>query len=243
MNKLELFYNSYHNKNSFFYKPITAGNFTYFYILQLLQKADSLRGRTILDVGCGVGALSFYFASQGAKAVVGVDVSSRAIQIAQAAQDKLQFPTIFFKQGELVNNMYAFDILFCSEVIEHVADDSAFLHTLCSNIKPGGTLLLTTPSKENALFKFGFYKKFDKEVGHERRYTKEGLAKLILSHGFEIQVIREVEGPLRNILFTTKLGFIIRFIRGPLVPLFHFFDTLSAKIFGASDIQVIAKKL
>ncbi len=243
MNTLESFYNSYHSKNSFFYKAITAGNFTYFYILQLLQKADSIKGATILDVGCGVGALSFYFAGQGAKAVVGVDVSSRAIQIAQTAQGKLLFPNVVFKHGELVNNMYAFNMLFCSEVIEHVADDSAFLHTLHSNIKPGGTLVLTTPSKENVLYKLGFYKKFDKEVGHERRYTKAGLAKLITSHGFVIQVIREVEGPLRNILFTTKLGFLIRFIRGPLVPLFHFFDTLSAKIFGASDIQVIARKL
>ncbi len=243
MNTLESFYNRYHAKNAFFFKTIDASNCTYFYILQLLQQADALTGATVLDLGCGVGAVSFFMAQHGAKAVIGLDVSSRAIGIAQAAQQQVQQPNLIFKCGELVTKMHGFDTIFCSEVIEHVKDDAHFLDVIHSNLKVGGTLILTTPSKENVLFKLGFYRSFDSEVGHYRRYTKESLQQLLKAHGFDVKSIRAVEGPLRNILYTTKLGFLIRFIRGPLVPVFHFFDSISAQLFGASDIQVIAKKI
>lgn len=201
-----------------------------------------MKGRTILDIGCGVGALSFYFARHGAKAVAGLDVSSRAIDIAQVAQAELRLPNLFFKRGELVASMYAFDTIFCSEVIEHIKDDETFLDILWSNLKPGGVLILTTPTKENVLYSLGFYRKFDTEVGHERRYTKQQLLEIVTKHGFTVTTMRAVEGPLRNILFTTKLGFLIKGIKGPLVPLFHFFDRCSAVLFGASDLQIIAKK-
>jgi hypothetical protein len=130
----------------------------------------------------------------------------------------------------------------CSEIIEHIPDDVAFAQHVYSHLKPGGTALVTTPSSENVLTRLGFYAKFDARVGHIRRYTTVSIQQLLQHVGFEIVEVRTVEGPLRNLLFTTPLGFLVRFIKGPLVPIFHWFDTVSAALFGAADIQVIARK-
>ncbi len=239
---VQQFYDGYHKKNNHFSKLIGRGNTTYWYILQLLHKAvlaDALRGE-VLDVGCGVGSLSLYV-SQYATSVLGIDVSKRAIDISESARAALNIKNVVFKRQELEEETGVFDLIICSEVIEHIPDDETFLSVLRKNLKTGGYLVLTTPSSQNMLYKLGYYKKFDAEVGHVRRYTEKELIEKLEASDFEYQVLRSVEGPLRNVLFTSKIGFLLRFIRGPLVPIFHWFDSLSARVFGASDIQVIAR--
>lgn len=244
MGKRSAFYDRYHLKNQRFFKVIRPGNFTYFYTLDFLHKPyllPILRQGQILDVGCGVGALSLYAARLGAK-VTGIDISARAIGICNDAKKALGFKNVSFKEAELTAGQATFDLAICSEIIEHVPDDQKFAKLLLTQLKPGGFLYLSTPSLDTVLYRFGFYTKFDSEVGHLRRYTEQSLAKLLEKAGWEIVELRSVEGPLRNILYTTRLGFVIKFIKGPLVPLFHLVDGWSARIFGASDIQVIARK-
>lgn len=173
----------------------------------------------------------------------GIDISKRAISIAQAAKKETQLKNVTFANEVLSKGKAQYDLAVCSEVIEHIADENDFLKKIHSNLKKGGKLLLTTPSKENVLYKMNYYQKFDKEVGHLRRYTRASLIKLLKTNHFEIIALKEVEGPLRNILFTSKLGFLIKFIKGPLVPLFHLIDGVLAKLLGASDLQVLVKKV
>lgn len=237
------FYDRYHQKNDRFSKVIGQGNFTYWYNLASLHQAckKGFAGLKVLDVGCGVGTISLYLAAQGAD-VTGIDVSRRAIQLATDARDKIGLRSVKFKQGEVRRQPLTYDIITCFEVIEHVPDEETFVKTLFANLKPGGRLVLSTPSKQNLLFKMGFYTSFDKEVGHLRRYTKERLRSVLESAGFKIISLREVEGPIRNVLFTTKLGFLIKGIRGPLVPLFQMIDEGMGRLLGFSDLQVIAQK-
>lgn len=250
MSNKQDFYDSYHTKNNFFYSVISRNNFTYFLILnffydaaflRLLTKKKSFEEITLLDVGCGVGTLAFYFASLGAT-VKGIDVSQRAIDICNEAKAHLALKNVTFKKELLKKGEEECDLVVSSEVIEHVEDEDTFLKNISSHLKPGGLLFLTTPSKENSLYRLGFYKKFDEEVGHLRRYTSTSLKKVLEKNHFEILEMKKSEGPLRNILYTTKLGFLIRFLRGPLVPLFHYFDSWTVRFFGASNIMVVAQK-
>lgn len=240
---LVTFYNQYHQKNKPYSGVITRQNMTYYLCLQMLGKALGARSKTqrVLDVGCGVGALSL-FCAQEENIVVGIDVAPDAIEIAQRAARAAQLPNCAFAVGELGLGKGSFDLVICSEILEHVADESAFLHRVASQLRVGGMLYLSSPSRDVATYQWGWLDKFDKEVGHLRRYSENELRNLIESHGFVVEHIRSVESPLRNALYTTKLGFLVRYIRGPLVPLFHLFDAFVGKLFGFCDIQVVARK-
>lgn len=237
------FYDQYHQKNDHFHKVIKGNNFTYYYLFEVMRMAgiEDVAGMKILDVGCGVGTMALYFAVHGAE-VTGVDISPRAVHIARAAAKDLKLNNVTFVNGEVEKGTGQFDLILCSEIIEHVPDEIGFLKLIRSNLKKNGKLVLTTPSRENLLYSLGYYKKFDAEVGHLRRYTMKSLPESLAKAGLSPIVFRGVEGPLRNILFTSKFGVVIRFIKGPLIPLFHALDMLTARVFGAADLQVVAEK-
>lgn len=241
-NKLQQFYDQYHQQNNRFSGVIGRNNFTYWYILKTLQRAcSSWQGKKVLDVGCGVGSLSFYVAAQGAS-VTGLDVSQRAIRIAKDAASSNALP-VRFVLGEVADVPGHYDVIICSEVLEHIKDEISFLNALRQRLSPNGTVIITTPSSENWLYKVGYYRAFDVRVGHERRYTKSRLLSVLQKNGFEVTSIIACEGPLRNLLFTfPPLGWLVRFVRGPIVPLFGWFDSISAMLFGAADWQVIARR-
>jgi len=242
-NDVKQFYDEYHQKNDHFHNVIKANNFTYYYLFEVMGMAgiDDVSGMRILDVGCGVGTMSLYFAAHGAE-VTGVDISPRAIQIANSAAKDLKIKNVSFINGEVEKGSGQFDLILCSEIVEHVPDEAGFLTIIRTNLKRSGKLILTTPSSENLLYKLGYYKAFDAQVGHLRRYTMKSLPTSLAKADLSPILLRGVEGPLRNILFTSKLGILIRFIKGPLIPLFHVVDMLTARMFGAADLQVVAEK-
>lgn len=242
--KLHTFYNTYHQKNDVYSKPINDSNFTYFYFIKYFAKHFSglYSSQThILDVGCGVGSLSFYLASKG-MTVHGIDISSRAISLCNEVKKRIGLPTVSFKRSVLDAQIEKNDVVICSEIIEHIDDDAQFVSLLAGKLKKNGYLFLSTPSKANIFFPLGIFARFDAEVGHVRRYTAESLEQVLTRHGFKIEALYPIEGILRNILFTSKLGFLIKFIRGPLVPLFHAVDSLFIKAFGPCNYFVVARK-
>lgn len=241
--RVSQFYDRFHQKSSAYRSVIKDNNFTYWYLLKslnfvLTQLTGSAR---VLDIGCGVGTLALYTTKKGFW-VKGIDISPRAIKIAHLAQMAVEIANADFIVGSLEDEKNQYELVFCNDLIEHIKDDRLFAKKLASKLKTGGYLLLSTPLRDNWLAKLGFYKKFDKFVGHERRYLAGEVELLFLAQGLEIIELKTVEGPLRSLLFSSKLGILIRFIRGPLVPLFHFVDELFGRIFGWSECILIARK-
>jgi len=81
--------------------------------------AAALRpGESVLDIGCGDGAMLEHFARTRAVRCVGVDISSAAVALAQrrGVDARLDTPADLLRDGE------TFDHVVLSEVIEHVAD-------------------------------------------------------------------------------------------------------------------------
>jgi SAM-dependent methyltransferase len=101
-------------------------------------------GTDYLEVGCGFG-LSLDFARRvlGWR-VRGLDPSPFAA--AGRAQLDLPIESRFLMSGGL--DAASADVIHASEFIEHVADPVAMLRTMASALRPGGTLLLTTPAAE-----------------------------------------------------------------------------------------------
>lgn len=100
------------------------------------------RGDDFLDVGSNFGFMVEAAARQGFRAI-GVEVNRTLVGAARA-----QFPDRSFVAGSLEEQQFGarrFDVVYCSEVIEHTADPRLFLTQLAAVMRPGGLLYLTTP--------------------------------------------------------------------------------------------------
>lgn len=105
-----------------------------------------LTGRRALDVGCGAGLLCEPLARLGA-AVVGVDAAAENIAVARnhAASAGL---IVDYRFGDVAQlGLFGFGLVCAMEVIEHVANKSAFLGALAAALEPDGLMILSTPNR------------------------------------------------------------------------------------------------
>ncbi|MBI5358323.1 class I SAM-dependent methyltransferase [Candidatus Amesbacteria bacterium] len=179
--------------------------------------------------------------------VVGVDISENVIKMCKQNSTQFNLNYIdFICSGKVPQKIkkLKFDLIICSEVIEHVDADVELIRELANLLNDNGLIIITTPSINAPLYKMGLLNKFDKRVGHLRRYTEEELLKKIKLSGLKIISLYKREGILRNSLFNLNgFGWIIRFIRGPMINIVSYIDMLTVGLFGESDLQVIAQKL
>jgi 2-polyprenyl-3-methyl-5-hydroxy-6-metoxy-1,4-benzoquinol methylase len=111
-------------------------------------------GKRVLDFGCMDGVFTFRLQQMGANAV-GYDISPGAIAQAKqfrAAAARPVFTTVPPGPGQ-------FDLIYCSEAMDNVGDDSALVGELVGYLAPGGSLVGTTPigDEESDPAKRGIY--------------------------------------------------------------------------------------
>lgn len=117
------------------------------------ESVRPLDGLAALDVGCGGGLLAEPLARLGAD-VVGIDASATAIEAARAHAEATATPVRYrvATAEALVPEGRRFDIVVCSEVIEHAADRDGLLAALCRLTAPGGILVVTTINRTARAF-------------------------------------------------------------------------------------------
>ena len=113
-----------------------------------------LTGLRVLDIGCGGGLLAEPMARLGAH-VTGIDVTAPAI-VAASAHAAAMHLTIDYRTitvEDLATTDEQFDVIYASEVIEHVADRPAFIGAIANMLKPDGVVVITTINRSlRALF-------------------------------------------------------------------------------------------
>ena len=104
-----------------------------------------LTGLRILDIGCGGGLLAEPMARLGAT-MTGIDVTETAIMAAtaHARQAGLDIDYRCCTAEEMASNGVSFDVIYASEVIEHVANRSLFVKAIASMLNPKGVVIITT---------------------------------------------------------------------------------------------------
>ncbi len=159
-----------------------------------------------LDLGCGAGAFTAELARDGVL-VVGVDVAQAALRRARERHPSLDFRWTPI-DGPLPFPDSGFDLVWASEVIEHVADTARWLSELRRVLPPSGRVLLTTPSHGRLRLAFGGIERFSEPLGeHLHLYTSRSLERLLLEFGFREVAIRSVAGPplLRRMLLAAAV--------------------------------------
>jgi len=105
---------------------------------------ELIRGKRVLDFGCGTGPLSLLCAQNGAKAVTGVDLSRRSIERARRSQQA--FSNVDFILEESATRISlpddSIDVIVCFDVMEHVMDYEPIIVEWKRVLAPGGCVLM-----------------------------------------------------------------------------------------------------
>ncbi|NML87431.1 bifunctional 2-polyprenyl-6-hydroxyphenol methylase/3-demethylubiquinol 3-O-methyltransferase UbiG [Polaromonas sp.] len=116
-----------------------------------------LKGRRVLDVGCGGGILADSMARKGAT-VLGIDLASKALKVAQLHALEAQTESVQYREisaEELAAEQPAsFDSVTCMEMLEHVPDPSSVVKACAALVKPGGYVFFSTINRNAKAFLF-----------------------------------------------------------------------------------------
>ena len=116
--------------------------------LNWIDALAGLKGKTVLDVGCGGGILTDSMARKGAAKALGIDLSTKPLKVAQlhameAGTENVEYREIAVEA--LAAEMPAsFDVVTCMEMLEHVPDPASVVRALSQLVKPGGWVFLST---------------------------------------------------------------------------------------------------
>ncbi|RZU98825.1 bifunctional 2-polyprenyl-6-hydroxyphenol methylase/3-demethylubiquinol 3-O-methyltransferase UbiG [Spiribacter vilamensis] len=121
------------------------------------QCGGPIRGRRIVDVGCGGGLLAEGLAERGAARVDGIDLAPETIEVArQHARDR--YPAIDYQavsaESFAASHAGMFDTVTCLELLEHVPDPASVIQACATLVRPGGSVFFSTINRNTRAWLF-----------------------------------------------------------------------------------------
>lgn len=132
----------------------------------MISLVKKFKPKSVLDAGCGTAIFLHEIAKTYKGKLAGCDVSKKVIERNKKLFPEIEFFTINLNKKEDVKGSY--DMVLCSEVVEHLSDWKQAIETLAKLTKKGGYLLVTTQS--------GKRYNHHLELGHLQHFTVEMLA-------------------------------------------------------------------
>ncbi|MFW6256480.1 MAG: class I SAM-dependent DNA methyltransferase, partial [Candidatus Sumerlaeota bacterium] len=136
-------------------------------LMRRIRNLSVETGARILDIGCGNGNLLILASCLIPKPrLFGVDISQNAVEVARK-----RLPEGRFAECDLAKEPIPFDekfdLILCSEVLEHIGEPSLVLEKVYAILKPGASFVLSVPAGKD---KWGPH---DKAVGHLHRFERD----------------------------------------------------------------------
>ena len=125
--------------------------------LDWIDELAGLRGKAVLDVGCGGGILSESMAARAAH-VTGIDLAARPLGVARL--HALESGVQNLEYREIATEALAaeaparFDVVTCMEMLEHVPDPAAVVAACSALVRPGGWVFFSTLNRNPKSFLF-----------------------------------------------------------------------------------------
>lgn len=126
-----------------------------------INKFSMSADKDLLDIGCGNGVVALYVADNySVNSVVGVDLNSNNVKIANEEKKKRNINNVNFIEGDAQNlskiKSNSIDIIINIESAFHYPQKDLFIDEICRVLKPRGQFIIAdilTTAKENRLLK------------------------------------------------------------------------------------------
>ncbi len=154
---------------------------------------DHLNFTTVLDVGCGQGSLLEELRAKFSHIQpTGIDLSVKAIELARRRLPEGNFQVRDLLRQPLEDR---FDLVICSEVLEHLPDDLRAIQNLARMTRK--YLVVSAPQ--------GCMRRFEATVGHVRNYAYRELVYKLEQNGFRMVRVIEWGFPFYSPLYRDLL--------------------------------------
>lgn len=155
----------------------------------IVRAAGITRNARVLEVGCGTGVFTEYFAATGAQ-LIAVDISPELLK--KARKRNLPAEQVLFKESrfEDCDIEGPFDAVIGSSVLHHLNIEAAFAKIL-NLLKPGGFLCFAEPNAINpqVFVMFGFRSYFPEISPDENPFLRWLLKDKLIRAGFDVPQI------------------------------------------------------
>jgi len=125
--------------------------------LDWIDRLSPLRGRRVLDVGCGGGILAESMAARGAD-VTGIDLAAKPLKVATLHALESGIEGLCYREvaaEQLAQEQpAAYDVVTCMEMLEHVPQPDSVVRACATLVKPGGHIFFSTINRNAKAFAF-----------------------------------------------------------------------------------------
>jgi len=167
-----------------------------------IKRAIRLWSRTvgddveILDAGSGFGQYTYYLSRKNSTwSKLGVDVKTEQIEDCTNFFNEIGSKNVRFEYADLTKFVRGntFDLIISIDVMEHIEEDVKVFENFYQSMKPGGMLLISTPSDQG---------RSDVHEHHHEEYDNDGTASFIDEHVRDGYNIDEIQKKLKAAGFT-----------------------------------------
>jgi SAM-dependent methyltransferase len=206
-------------------------------------------GDRIVEVGAGRGALTKLLLECRPRSLVAIEPSDMFFDLEKHVIHPENGPTVRFYHdtftsvtADIIRDGRPDTVIYIN-VLEHIEDDEEELRLVYETLSGGGTLCIFVPAMPILL------SKFDRHIGHFRRYGRRELTRKCTNAGFEIETIRgfDVPGILPWLIKYRLLGSIkmessaVGFYDRFLIPLIRPIENLLRPPIG-KNLLIVARK-
>ena len=124
--------------------------------LDYIDQMAGLKGKCVLDVGCGGGILSEAMAAAGAT-VTGIDLGDKPLKVAQLhlLESGLTVEYRNITVEDLADEQPGqYDVVTCMEMLEHVPDPASVVNACARLVRPGGKCFFSTINRNPKSYLF-----------------------------------------------------------------------------------------
>lgn len=144
------------------------------------KRKEGLKGKTALDIGCGLGEVMDILKENGFE-VDGVELNDYARKQVKKRGLKV-YENLKYVRGK-------YDLIILFEVLEHIENTTKFLKTIRKHLKPNGIFVISVPNVNSLTFKLLGKKHNSYHENHLHYFNQRSLRFELMTNGFNIMKI------------------------------------------------------